>query len=77
MTTVAAILKHKGYRVTTVDPALPIAAYRDSFGNWCSRIVAPAGLTRIASDAIVRDPGVPDAVVFEARQTPIQHTACT
>jgi transglutaminase-like putative cysteine protease len=53
------------------DPALPIAAYRDSFGNWCSRIVAPAGMTRITSDAIVRDSGVPDPVVATARQTPI------
>jgi len=54
------------------DPALPIAAYRDSFGNWCSRIVAPAGLTRITSDAIVRDTGLADPVVADARQTPIQ-----
>jgi len=53
------------------EPALPIAAYRDSFGNWCSRIVAPAGLTRITSNAIVRDTGVADPVVVEARQTPI------
>jgi CBS domain-containing protein len=29
MTTVAAILKHKGYQVTTVDPALPIARVVD------------------------------------------------
>ena len=29
MTTVAAILKHKGYRVTTVDPARPIAGVVD------------------------------------------------
>ena len=29
MTTVAAILKHKGYRVTTVDPALTIAGVVD------------------------------------------------
>jgi transglutaminase-like putative cysteine protease len=54
------------------DPALPIAAYRDSFGNWCSRIVAPAGLTRITSEAIVRDTGLADPVAAEARQTPIQ-----
>ena len=27
--------------VTT--PAVPIIAYRDNFGNWCSRIVAPQG----------------------------------
>ena len=54
------------------DPALPIAVYRDSFGNWCSRIVAPAGLTRITSDAIVRDTGLADLVAVDARQTPIQ-----
>jgi len=29
MTTVAAILKHKGYQVTTVDPTLPIARVAD------------------------------------------------
>ena len=25
-------------------PSIPISAYRDGFGNWCSRIVAPKGL---------------------------------
>ena len=24
-------------------PPVPVEAYRDSFGNWCSRLVAPAG----------------------------------
>ena len=24
-------------------PSVPIEGYRDSFGNWCSRLVAPAG----------------------------------
>src|SRR5882672_6704275 len=33
-------------RVVT-EPSLPVTAYRDSFGNWCSRIVAPAGQTWI------------------------------
>src|SRR5260370_16357929 len=28
------------------DPSVPIAAYRDGFGNWCSRIVAPKGQIR-------------------------------
>ena len=23
------------------DPPVPVAAYRDTFGNWCTRIVAP------------------------------------
>jgi hypothetical protein len=23
------------------DPPVPVRGYRDSFGNWCTRIVAP------------------------------------
>ena len=42
-------------------PSLPISAYRDSFGNWCSRIVAPAGVTRISTDARSTT-GLPDVV---------------
>jgi transglutaminase-like putative cysteine protease len=52
----------------TTDPSIPIAGYRDSFGNWCSRIVAPPGLTRITSTAIVKDSGEPEPVVPEAQQ---------
>ena len=40
-----------------VDPPVPMAAYRDSFGNWCTRIVAPKGRTRVSADAIVNDTG--------------------
>ena len=55
----------------TTDPAVPIAAYRDAFGNWCSRIVAPAGRIRIAGTAVVRDSGEPDAVVPGAWQVAV------
>ena len=24
-----------------LSPSIPVTAYRDSFGNWCSRIVGP------------------------------------
>ena len=54
------------------SPSLPISAYRDSFGNWCSRIVAPAGQTRITSNALVNDSGLPDIVAAGARQTPVE-----
>jgi transglutaminase-like putative cysteine protease len=54
-----------------IDPPVPIAGYRDSFGNWCTRIVAPQGRTRISVDAIVNDPGLTDAVVPQARQMPV------
>ena len=45
------------------DPPVPMAAYRDSFGNWCTRIVAPKGRTRVSADAIVNDTGAPDVIV--------------
>jgi transglutaminase-like putative cysteine protease len=53
------------------DPPVPIAAYRDSFGNWCTRIVAPQGRMRVSADAIVNDSGAPDVVVPRARQLPV------
>ncbi len=54
------------------DPTVPLTAYRDSFGNWCSRIVAPKGLLKLSADAIVRDTGLPDVVVPHAGQTPVE-----
>ena len=56
-----------------IDPRVPIAGYRDSFGNWCERIVAPAGRTRIAANAILNDTGAPDAVVPHAQQVPVNN----
>ena len=54
------------------DPSVPMTAYRDGFGNWCTRIVAPKGRTRVSADAIVRDTGMPDVVAREAQQFPVQ-----
>ena len=56
----------------TTDPSVPIYAYRDSFGNWCSRIVAPQGRIRIASAAVVKDSGLPETVDRSAQQHSIQ-----
>jgi len=55
------------------NPAVPIEGYRDSFGNWCSRLVAPAGRFSLGTDAIVRDPGVPDLIDLNALQHQVQH----
>lgn len=44
------------------QPPVPVTAYRDGFGNWCSRIVAPLGDIRISSNAIINDSGLPDAI---------------
>ena len=56
----------------TTDPAVPITAYRDGFGNWCNRILAPAGRMRISSRGIVRDSGIPDVVVPDAGQHAVE-----
>ena len=52
-------------------PSVPISAYRDLFGNWCSRIVAPPGLMVLSTDALVNDSGLPDVVAPQAMQTPV------
>ena len=54
------------------DPPLPLIAYRDGFGNWCTRIVAPAGDTRIFAEGVVRDTRLPDEVASDARQHAIE-----
>jgi transglutaminase-like putative cysteine protease len=61
-----------GRDVLLADPPVPMTAYRDDFGNWCTRIVAPKGYTRISGDAIVTDSGLPDVLVPGARQTPVE-----
>src|ERR1700761_7002757 len=58
--------------IVTVDPPVPVLGYHDGFGNWCTRIVAPAGRVRIASTALVRDSGALDAVIPDAPQHALQ-----
>lgn len=53
-------------------PSVPVTAYRDSFGNWCSRLVAPQGRMRMTADAVVRDSGLPEIVVPNAWQHEVQ-----
>ncbi|MDB5987194.1 MAG: transglutaminase family protein [Nevskia sp.] len=55
-----------------LEPSIPIRGYRDGFGNWCNRILAPPGRLRLRSSALVRDSGLPDPVVPYAQQHPVQ-----
>src|SRR5436309_643573 len=50
---------------------VPIGFYRDSFGNVCGRLTAPAGGVRFRGDALVRDSGQPDVVNPAAQQVPV------
>lgn len=49
-------------------PSVPIAAYRDGFGNWISRVVAPAGLLHVSTNAVLADNGLPDPQHVSLRQ---------
>ena len=64
-------LERPDYLMT--KPAVAVEGYRDSFGNWCSRLVAPAGRFSLGTDAVVRDPGKPDPVDLDALQHQVQH----
>ena len=46
----------------TTSPSTPYTSYRDSFGNWCNRVLAPAGTFQIRADATIRDLGLADEV---------------
>ena len=46
--------------------------YTDGFGNACTRIVAPAGLTTISTDFEIYDSGQPDVVAEDAIQHDIK-----
>ena len=54
------------------EPPVPIRGYRDSFGNWCTRVVAPRGRMRVSANAVLDDSGEPDAYVPDAQQVPVQ-----
>ncbi|MEP7206946.1 MAG: transglutaminase family protein [Casimicrobiaceae bacterium] len=53
------------------SPTVPLAGYRDAFGNWCTRALLPAGVTSFSAQAIIRDSGAPDPVRSDARETPV------
>ena len=44
------------------EPFAPTTPYRDGFGNWCTRILAPAGRLRLSANAVVNDTGEPDPI---------------
>lgn len=59
-------LERADYLVTS--PSVPLESYRDGFGNWCTRMEAPAGGFTLSTDGVFRDSGLPDPVSPGARQ---------
>jgi len=56
----------------TTDPSIPFAAYRDGFGNWCNRLIAPNGRLRLKAEGVIRDSGQPDEFVPDAKQHSVE-----
>jgi len=66
----AAYLQLADRLVTT--PPVAIENYRDSFGNWCCRLVAPKGRFTLGTDCIIQDDGRPSAIDTSAIQHPVE-----
>ena len=56
----------------TTTPSVPVIPYRDGFGNWCSRIMAPAGRIWLRAEGLVRDSGLPDVTALSAKQHKVE-----
>jgi len=53
------------------EPALEVSHYIDSFGNRCSRFVAPPGRLRLSASTLIRQSDLPDQVNLSAREIPV------
>jgi transglutaminase-like putative cysteine protease len=56
----------------SAEPAVPMTSYYDGFGNWCTRLVAPAGRLRLTASALLNDTGEPDPMTVSATQHPVE-----
>jgi len=54
------------------DPSVSLTLYRAGFGNWITRLVAPAGQIRISTDAVIWDSGARDVIAPSAQQHPVE-----
>jgi transglutaminase-like putative cysteine protease len=81
-TPVVAILNVHSSRVSDLErpdylvtfPSVPVEGYRDAFGNWCNRFLAPPGTFSMRTETIVRDTGRWDSEGADeaARQVTVQ-----
>jgi transglutaminase-like putative cysteine protease len=55
-----------------VSPSTSVTQFVDSFGNICSRLIAPPGQIRFMAQAIISDPGIYDNNVPDATQLVVQ-----
>jgi transglutaminase-like putative cysteine protease len=56
----------------TTPETVPSTEYHDTFGNRCTRFVAPAGTLRLRASAITLDDGLPDQIEAQATQALVE-----
>lgn len=66
----ASDLEHPDVLLT--DPAVRVTGYRDLYGNWCSRLVAPPGQFTVGANAVIHDDGLPDPALPDVEQHKVQ-----
>jgi transglutaminase-like putative cysteine protease len=55
-----------------LDPPIAANTYRDSFGNFCHVIRAPAGRLTMSADFLIQDNGEADATAPQAEQCALE-----
>ena len=55
-----------------ITPGVPSSEYEDSFGNVCTRFVAPVGHLQLYHSTLIEDSGETDAVSPGASQAPVE-----
>lgn len=53
-------------------PFVSTTDYIDIYGNRCMRLVAPSGILRLSTRAVLNDSGLPDEMNPHALQTPVE-----
>ena len=54
------------------EPSVLMTPYRDAFGNWCTRLLAPQGRLRLTASSLINDTGQPDEVAVTEQQHAVQ-----
>jgi transglutaminase-like putative cysteine protease len=57
--------------ILRTEPEVKIDSYIDSFGNYCSRFVAPPGVIRLYNSTLIQDSGESDAEALHAEEIPV------
>jgi transglutaminase-like putative cysteine protease len=56
----------------SISPTTAVESFIDSFGNRCTRFVAPKGTLRLSNSTLIHDAGVADPVNTQAKEVPPQ-----